>query len=244
MSLSNPGADSVNPTKKYFKWAGQTGKVQWYDKESKQDIDVQLPFMFRVLDQLSTIVGYMEGKGGFWSNEVRSTQTDLLHVRSKGGVEFSGLYSDLNVKGAKYATSVYFAYKDGKDQYVIGNIKLSGAALSSWIDFNKKHNMNQIAVALTGSEHGKKGSVEFEKPVFEAVEVSDESTAVAIELDKILQDYLKDSATRAPKPTQAVQTQIDTQTAEDDSQPADEPQAVQAAPQAPAGDLDLSKVKF
>ncbi len=244
MSRSNPGAESTHPTQRFFSWAGSVGRVTYYDKAEEQNIEQPLPFVFLVLDTLSCIVGFMKGKGGFWSNEIRSTQTDKLVVRSKGNIEFEGLYADMNVAGAKYASSVYIAYKDG-DDLKIGNIKFSGAAISSWIDFSKQHNLNKIGVAITGAIHGKNGAVEYEKPIFAAVDVDPETDKKAAQLDEILQPYLTASLNRVSSAPQRVQREVATQEQEDASSEVEAPPAAPARPtRASDNELDLSKIKF
>jgi len=194
MSRSNPTIS--NPAVKFFRWAGGNGELVHYDKEQEKEVVEKLPFNFLVLDQLATIAGFSdEDQSGFWSNEVRNTKTDELTVRTSKGTKFTGLYADLqgdrNCNGAKYAKSVYIAYREG-DVLTIGNFKIFGAALTSWIDFCKKKNVLKIAVSLTGkSDVQTKGKTEYYLPEFDAQPVKPEDDAAANVLDGELQSYLQ-----------------------------------------------------
>ncbi len=193
MSRSND-TSIKNPALKFFQWKGADGGFKFYDKDKKENIDVPLPFQFIVLDTLSTIKGYDDNAGsGFWSNEIRNTKTDILTVRSKGGICATGLYekviTDRNCTGAKYCQSVYIAYKEGKD-LKIGNIQIQGAALGSWIEFCKKNDIYKISISVKSFTEGKKGKTIYQIPTFLVGTVSEEINAKALELDKELQIYL------------------------------------------------------
>ena len=191
MSRSNP--TPTNPSTKFFKWSGSTGKLVWYDKEAEQEKEIKLPFSFLVLDQLATIAGFNEqDNSSYWSNEVRSVAKDELTVRTSAGTKAVGLYKDLadvRGKGAKYAKSIYIAFEDG-GEIAIGNIKAYGAALTSWIEFTKSHDVLKGKVVLTGSETAKKGTTTYHVPTFEKAASTPEEDEKAVELDKELQSYL------------------------------------------------------
>lgn len=198
MSRSNP--TPTNPAKRFFKWSGSKGQLVYYDKEKQEEIEVKLPFEFLVLDQLATITGYCEqDQSNYWSNEVRSVAKEELTVRTSKGTKEVGLYKDLTEvrsKGAKYAKSVYVAYLDG-DDFVIGNLKASGAALTAWIELSNKYVLDNGKVRLTGSEEGKKGATTYFIPKFEWVPSEVVEDEAAIKLDKELQQYLNQYLTAA-----------------------------------------------
>lgn len=191
MSRSQP--TPINPAKRFFKWSGNDGKLVYYDKEKAVEVEVALPFEFLVLDQLATMAGFCEpDSSSYWSNEVKFIKSDQLVVRTSKGIKETGKYEDLTdvrSKGAKYAKSIYIAYLEG-DQYVIGNIKAYGAALTAWIDLSGRYNVEKGKVSLTGSTEGKKGSNTYCIPTFEwqASETLEDETAER--LDKELQVYL------------------------------------------------------
>lgn len=121
MSRSN-NTEISNPANRFFEWSGSEGKIKYYDKEKKENIYIDLPFVFLVLDVLTTIKGYSdEDESGIWANEIRNLKTEELTVRTKHGIKAKGLYEEVkNVLGAKYSQSVYIAYKDG-GELKIGN---------------------------------------------------------------------------------------------------------------------------
>lgn len=179
---------------RYFEWSGSEGKLKYYDKEEKENVFVPIPFTFIVLDKLHTIVGYSDSdESGFWSNEVRDISTEKLSVRTKENKYPAMLYkdmADLLNKGAKYAQSVYIAFKDESASLVIGHLKLSGSAIGNWIEFNKTNDVYKIGCKLASCTAEKKGATKYFAPVFTKVEISEGTNAEALELDKQVQEYL------------------------------------------------------
>lgn len=203
MSLSQDRP--TNPAKLFLKV--KSGTVSYYDKERQENIVVPTPFEFIVLDQLATVKGWSDAdESGYWSNEVRSVGKDTLTVRTKKGIKETGIWREIKgsvgVAGAKYNTSVYLAYK-GKDGLEIANLALTGAALNAWIEFTQKNRITSNKVILSKWSDGKKGAVSFKVPVFEAVAMTDDEKAEAIELDKQLQGYLNEYFNYTPEETAA-----------------------------------------
>lgn len=201
MSRSNP--TPTNPAHRFFKWSGSTGNLVYYDKEKQEEIIVKLPFEFLVLDELATIAGFCEpDQSNYWSNEVRSVAKEELTVKTSAGTKQTGLYrelADVRSKGAKYAKSIYLAYKDAvEDDWVIGNLKAYGAALTAWIELSQKHQLSLGKIILRGSEEAKKGTTTYYTPVFEWTHAETLEDEAAKALDKILQTYLSQYLT-APK---------------------------------------------
>lgn len=246
MSRSKPTDDARNPVTRFYEWQGSTGKIKWYDKEAKEQKTVELPFSFLVLDQLNTITGFSDGRhSGLWSNEVRSTHTDQLTVRSKAGIEFQGLYSDMNVQGAKFAKSVYVAVKDKSGKLELANFKISGAALGPWIEFCKSVDVMKYGIAITGSKDGKKGANEFKIPVYNKIEVSSEADAEATELDKVIQDYLDVYLTRRPSASVAAPVEAaEAAKAEQDVQIKDLDTPDEVADSSADEAIDLNSLRF
>lgn len=191
MSRSNP--TPTNPARKFFTWKGSKGTLVYWDKENSKEVEVKLPFEFLPLDQLATITGFCEpDESSYWSNEVRSVAREELTVKTTKGTKQTGLYKDLadvRSKGAKYAKSIYLAYKEG-DEFVIGNLKASGAALTAWIELGNTCKPENGKVILTGSEEAKKGATTYFIPKFEYSSAGSDENEVAIDLDKELQVYL------------------------------------------------------
>lgn len=193
MSLSN-NTDLKSPANRYFEWSSTDKAVKWYDKEAKENVLVELPFTFIVLDMLSTVKGFSDADGGgIWSNEVRDTRKDILTVRTKRGIKGQGIYQEVkgSVEGARYCRSVYIAYRNEAGELTIGNFQMHGTANAEWIEFSKQFKVYGVGIQVVGSEERKKGSNKFFAPVFATVSASEETIAQAIELDKELQVYLK-----------------------------------------------------
>jgi hypothetical protein len=195
MSRSN-NTELYNPAKKFFQWDSDNKQFNWYNKETKKKVPVPLPFTFIVLDYLVTIKGFNDAEqSGFYSNEIRSEnlKKDILVVRDKKGVAAAGLYEQVihsaDCTGAQFCQSVYIAYKEDK-QLVIGNIAFTGCSLGAFFDFKKSNKLLEISCQVKTFLPGKKGKVEFNSPVFNALPVSEETNQKAIELDKELQEYL------------------------------------------------------
>lgn len=208
MSISNPNK-SPSPVTRYFEWSGSEGKPKYYDHDTKQRVLVELPFEFMVLDTLATATGFSEKeKCRLIATEVRNSRKTQMVVRygKNRSIAAQGLYQDINLKGLRFATSVYLAYKD-EEELKIGNFKVSGAALTSWIDFckdvKKTHNIrvgqDPCIIEITGSVQKTKGATKYYAPTFVLGTLSEESKTKAIELDKLVQEYL--SAGPKPEPS-------------------------------------------
>jgi len=195
MSRSNPNEELVNPCKYWFQWDGGDGKgFKSYDKTTKKNVITPLPFKFLVLDRLTTVTGFNEPENiGYYANEIRDIKNDILTVRSKNGIEATGTWesvkSKLGVKGASFCQSVYIMFYVGKEP-MLGNIKMSGAAIENWFGFCKENRIMEIGVQVKAANPKKKGKVEYFEPVFEVLKISDASNEAAIEIDKGLQEYL------------------------------------------------------
>lgn len=193
MSRSNPAL--TNPATRFFQWKGGDGKLEFYDKEKQVRVNVPLPFTFMVLDELATITGFCKPEqSGYWSNEVRSTVKEELHVRTSKGTKYIGLYkNDQGIvqmpKGATYAKSIYIAYKT-RNGYEIGNIKASGSALGAWIEFGNTCVTTNGKITMTKGDMQESPVGEFYAPVFTWLHTTPEEDGAAIALDKDLQVYL------------------------------------------------------
>lgn len=179
------------------------------------NVAMKIPFTFIVLDQLHTVSGYDSiQKCGFWANDVRNISEDILTVRSKKGIEASGIWKD--IKGIntsmKYAKAVYIAYMEaGKME--IGSIKMTGSILGAWFTYTtgkdaagKKigtaHDVNVGAVVLNGTAPKVNGATSYLEPVFIPKDISAEHEAKAQELDKQLQEYFTKYFAAQSKPAE------------------------------------------
>lgn len=257
MSRSNPTAK--NPSKRYLQWSGGEkggGNLNWYDKEEGKNNVMKLPFTFLVLDELNTITGFSESDhSGLWANEIRDIQNDILTVKSKSGVKARGTYDkikdEVKAKGGKYAKSVYIAFKDETGELVIGNFKIYGAALTAWIEFNKKFDVYKCAVILSGATQAKKGATTYFVPVFDGRGVSEATQKVAEQLDQELQAYVSNYMSRKPDDAELDETVANEPTKDVEILDLDaaETEAVDEAPaktetKTDENDVNLSDVPF
>lgn len=210
MSRSNNEEQLKNPAKRWFKWSGKTGSITYYDKELKEDVPVDMPFTFLVLDQLSVVSGFSESDDkGIYSNEVRDTTKSPLNVRCGKNTLEIGLYNDIKdavkAKGGKFAKSVYIAYKSAEG-LEIGNFHMGGSSLSGgehkvdkkekiklggWMDFCKQADVYKGAVKMELEPRVcTKGANDYRIPKYTLIPTTPETDVQAIELDKKLQEFL------------------------------------------------------
>lgn len=196
MSRSKPDDRPINPCTRFFEWNGETGEFNYYDKEKKEKVVVKLPFTFLVLDdKLSTIKGWSDSdQSGIWSNEVKDLKTGILTIRTSKGVQIEGTYENVKgkVAGANYVKSLYIAYINDEKKLSIGNISIKGASLNSWIEFTKANkDVYGGIIKVADCIEGKKGKVVYQMPNFVMTPAPEKATAMANELDLVLQEYLE-----------------------------------------------------
>lgn len=206
MSRSNPTDNSPNPCKRWFEWNGEKGNLRYYDKEAGENVEVDLPFQFILLDRLCCITGWHNNsESGIFSNEVRDTRGESLVVKAFKMKEpiAAGFYEDVRDKvkanGGKFTINAYVAFTNEQDELALGSLRMHGAAMSAWIEFEKDKTVRphlwKKGVRIGSTVHGEKGSgkkkIEWEAPVFEIVDVPDRVNASATEIDsQKLQPYL------------------------------------------------------
>ncbi len=211
MSRSNPTENiNPNPAARFLEWGGSEGVLKFYDKEKKAEVNAGDNLVFILLDQLSCVKGWHDAsESGIYSNEVKDTRRDVLLVKAfKGGVLANGLYAQIKDRvaghGGHYVASCYIAVKhDGALR--IEALQLKGAALREWMEFAKKHraDLYKKAVRIKGFKEDKKGKVTYRTPVFSLLEVTPETDAEALALDKQLQEYLTGYLSRPKVEAQA-----------------------------------------
>ncbi|MFA9239446.1 MAG: hypothetical protein ACEQSQ_06095 [Candidatus Paceibacteria bacterium] len=186
-----------------MEWNSEKGQFKYYDKETKENVDIPLPVKFYVLDELATIKGFSDKhQSGLWSNEVKNITTQKLKVvgKDKSGKLFTvaeGFYQSIKdtlaANGAKYTRSLYAAMLNDKDEYEIVNFQLKGAAFSGWLDFCNAKKVSIMTDEITCSDfkREKKGATKYTIPIFTSELASEEGNEAAITLDEELQEYLK-----------------------------------------------------
>jgi hypothetical protein len=196
MSRSNPTANNPNPATRWFEWAGKDGRLFYYDKAKKEKVNIPLPFTFMALDSTKTVRGYNKKlKTGLYANEVKDVQADRLVVKFfNGGTVAEGVWADIRdaviARSGKFGVNLYIAYK-AADGFKIGCNQLTGCAMSAWFDFEKKSGKSifEKAITITQGKKDTSGDVEFIPPAFALKDVSEETNAAALALDKELQEY-------------------------------------------------------
>lgn len=198
MSRSNPQVNAPNPAARWYEWNGETGVVRYYDKDTKKNVDVPLPFTFLLLDELASVRGWHDdSESGIYSNEVRDTTKDVLVVKSfKGGTLAEGYYKAIkdrvNAQGGQFVANCYVASKFNGSGLTLCSIRFKGAALGAWMEFRKANRgtLYDRAVRIVGFKEGKKGRIVFRVPTFELKDVSKDTNDQAVALDKTLQAYM------------------------------------------------------
>lgn len=206
MSRSNPIDILPNPSTRWFEWNGETGNPKYYDKETKKNEQVELPFEFILLDRLSVIKGWHNAsESGITSNEVHDTRSETLLVRAFKMKEpiaegfYSAIKDKVKANGGSYAINLYIAFTGDDGNMALGAFTLRGAARGAWMEFESdKTNRPQLykkGISISQVKHGEKGmgkkKIEWESPVFELVDLPQEINDEAAEIDRnILQPYL------------------------------------------------------
>lgn len=206
-TLNQTETKSSNPASKFLEWKSTKKCFSYYDKDKKINVDVQLPIKFQFLEDFHTVKGFSDSEQtGIYSNEVKFTSTEELHVKTFSGIDIaSGLYNDIKLKilqaGGKYHKSIY-AILNGE----IVNIQVKGSVVSAWSLFANgqkktakqpliKGHSNKFEgnwIEVNKFEDLKKGATEYTVPVFEIGEQY--TTAENTEADnkyKVVADYFE-----------------------------------------------------
>jgi hypothetical protein len=218
MSTSNRRAafsqPTTNPATKFFEWKSNEKTFAYYDKETKANVSVELPFKFLVLDELHTVKGWNDAtESGIYSNEVKYISKDEMIVKPFKGNEIArGLYKDIKEKakaaGGHYVKSIYIMLEGGE----IANIQLKGAACQTWGDFTAKSKSRLVDewVSVVGFDEAKKGSVKYTTPKFGYLCSLDGADAdLADEAFNTLEAYLKSYLTKSEPVIAEIEVEVD-----------------------------------
>ena len=203
----------TNPASKFIDWKSNDKCFSYYDKETKENVSLPLPFKFLVLDELHTIKGWNDAtQSAIYSNEVKWISKDELLVKPFKGNEIAkGLYKDIKEKvksaGAHYVKSVYCMLEDGS----IANLQLKGAACQSYGDFTAKtrSRLSDEWIEVSNAIEGKKGAVKYTTPEFKFKKcLSDAEADLADEAFNTLEAYLKTYLIKS-EPVESVEPEIE-----------------------------------
>ena len=196
MSLSNP-TTSQNPATKFIHFKGETGRWVYWDKQQEKEVEIKPPIYFIPIDDLSTIKGWSDKhKSGIYSNEVHYLNDEPLTVKSFDGDLFiQGLYEkikyEIKAKGGKFAKSIYAMMFDQSGKKELVNFQFYGASLSPYMDLKYKRDSGVIIGIEKELLDAKNGDNEFKVPVLKKYNRKEDLIDAAIEMDRILQDYLE-----------------------------------------------------
>ena len=200
MNIPNrKSSGATNPVELYIEWSGSKGIFQTWNKETKKNEEIKMPFSFLFLAEMACITGFNDSEqSGYYSNEVSpySLRTDkfIVKLQRNGHVVAEGLYRDIkgSVNGGKYTKSIYALAKiDG--EYKIVNIKLSGSGFGNLGEIKDK---TKGALSVGETQEGKKGATKYFSPVFKLIEVSDDAESIAMEATEKVMDYLKSKGSK------------------------------------------------
>ena len=196
----------TNPATKFIDWKSNDKCFNYYDKETKENVALPLPFKFLVLDELHTVKGWNDAsQSAIYSNEVKWISKEIMNVKPFKGNEIAkGLYKDIKEKvksaGAHYVKSIYVMLEDGS----IANLQLKGASCQSYGDFTAKtrSRLTDEWVEVANFVEGKKGAVKYTTPEFKFKKsISDAEADLADEAFNTLEAYLKTYLTKV-EPTE------------------------------------------
>lgn len=247
MSRANPSASgSPNPAQRWFEWDGKTGKVWYWDKVKKEEIEFdphKSGWPFLLLEITRTITGFHQAsKSKVFSNEIMDTRTGVMHVRCfKGGDLVKGLYSQIKDRvnsksvGGHFTLNLYIAHRESaKAPLTIGCMQVKGAALGAWMEFEKVNRKAiwEKAIVLKGITKGKTGDVDYVMPVFNikdtSAETDKDAKLLSVELDAWLKDYMtRNTVTQVAKAGEAVHEDAPPDT---DQEPPPSPQESEPEP--------------
>lgn len=186
---------SSNPTKKYFEWKSDDKCFAYYDKETKQNVKVELPFKFLTLIEFHTIKGWNDkNQSGVYSNEVKSIGNDELNVRLfKGNQSVKGIYKEIKESivalGGHYTKSIYIMLEDGS----IANVNIKGSSVQAWGDFTQKtrSRLSDEWIEVSNAIELKKGKVNYSIPEFKfATSLNDSQCNLADNAYNQLKSYI------------------------------------------------------
>lgn len=184
-----------NPATKFLNWKSNDKCFSFYDRETKENVLVHLPFKFLVLEEMHTISGWNDAtQSGIYSNEVKFISKETMTVKPFKGNEIAkGLYKDIKEKvkaaGGHYVKSIYIMLEDGS----LANLQLKGSAVQGWGEFTQKGKQRLVDewVSVDKAIDGKKGAVKFTTPDFKFLQsITDAESELADDCFNLLEAYL------------------------------------------------------
>ena len=162
-----------HPSSSWANW--KNGAFFAWDRDAQDEKEITLPKEFVVVAESFSIKGYLQDKGGVWSNEIYSFAKDPFTVRSNNGeILYQWLWKDIKDKvkalGLKITTNIH--YIDPKKPEELRTFCVKGAASQEWMNSFSNENRNAEAnntVTLKEVKEGKTWSVKYTYPSFTTV---------------------------------------------------------------------------
>ena len=174
--VNRMASGNTNPAELFITWSSKHEKFCYYNKEEKANFFIDFPFKFLAISKYITVSGWnQKNEYSIISNEVKRIEDNLVvnayfkdKNKSKDVIaqgDWKSISETMEVKKGKFTQSVYAMLPEGK----LVNIKLSGASLSTWFEFQKNQTDRFFNdwVVVNGFKEGINGSVEYTYPVFE-----------------------------------------------------------------------------
>ncbi len=192
--LERPEQKSSNPATKFLEWKSNDKCFAYYDKAKKENVKVELPLKFVILEHYHTVKGWNDAsESGIYANEVLFTSTEELEVKAfKGGVIAKGLYKEIKQQiseaGGHYCRSIYVVLSTGE----LANISLKGSSVRVYSEFDKLNSSKwqQNWFSVTGAKEEKKGSVKYTTPIFEVADAIKDPSKIIPHVET-LQEYMR-----------------------------------------------------
>jgi len=143
MSRTKRRGGNASPIKRYLQFSGSTGQFSYYDKESKERVELD-ELEIVVLDVRSSITGFnSDTSAQITSNLVAATGSEVLKVASwKDGKSTDiaeGLYKEIKDKvkavGGKFTANVICLCDVTGEGKEVCNLQFQGSSLNGWINF-------------------------------------------------------------------------------------------------------------
>lgn len=201
--LERPEQKTKNPVTKWLQWKSEEKTFSYYDKEKEENVNVDLPLNFVILEHYHTVKGWDDQtESGIYANEVFSIGTEELNVKSFGNKNLGkkardiakGVYKKIKPtilsSGGHYARSIYAL----TSELEIINISLKGSGVQAYSEFvndvlGGDYNFDKNWVKITGAKDHTKGRVNYSTPIFEKGSEIKDSSKIA-PFAKQLQDYM------------------------------------------------------
>lgn len=209
-----------NPATKFLSWKSNDKCFSFYDRDTKENVQIKLPFRFLVLDEMHSISGWNDAtQSGIYSNEVKFISKETMTVKPFKGNEIAkGLYKDIKEKvkacGGYYVKSIYIMLEDG----TLANLQLKGSAVQKWGELTQKGKQRLVDewVIVEKAIEGKKGAVKFFTPEFKFERsITDAEVEQADECFNTLEAYMTTYLAKA-EPLVPEDTDIDDDNSEKD----------------------------